>query len=877
MSEIPKELHEALADRYALESVLGRGGMATVYLADDLRHDRRVAVKVLQPELAAAVGAERFLAEIRTTAKLRHPNILPLFDSGDAAGSLFFVTPYVDGETLRDRLADQGQLPVPEALRIARGILRGLEHAHKQGVVHRDIKPANILLQDGEALVADFGIAFAVGAEARRLTQTGLTVGTPQYMSPEQATAEDRVGPTTDLWSTGCVLYEALTGEPPFDAKTSQGVVGKVLTQDPVPATERRKAVPPHVAYALTRSLEKLPADRFQTAGEFAAALTAGEAVRVLPASGEPRPWRLLAGVGAAGLLLGALLTSALLSNSSGDRSRGVVRFRIPAALQNAQTRATAITPQGHVVAEGGNRKPLLIRRLDRMDEPATVASAGFHPFFSPDGEWVAYFDAAGLRKMPVGGGSAVDLAPLVDRTLGGTWMGDRIVFANTGGLYLLSEDGGTPVVLAEPNADQDELHYAWPHFLPGGRIVLFTIVSTEASSDSEGVIAALDLESGEVTPILRGGSTPRYVEGERLLFSTGGRLQAVSFDPSSLQTGDAPVEALPDPVMVVRSYGADFDVAANGTLIYAPPYVQPERTLAWVTPEGSLEDLGAPARHYVYPRLSPDGLRLVVDLSPPNRQRDLYVWDSALGSLNRLTDEPGEELFGVWSRDGRTVYYSANVDGPFGVWARAADGSGESRLVYQGDRPTFLMGMTPDGDRLVATTVRENSGGFDIMSVSVTDPSDVQIHLATEYNETSPSVSPDGQWLAYSSNSTGQPQVYIGRFPDASGSRWQVSVDGGQHPVWGATGDHLFWRDPTGDIIRTEVAFDPEPSVGAAGVAAPHTDQLFAAEGTERRHAVSPRDGRILLSRPLAQQEEGGVVMVLNWFEELNRLIPPS
>ncbi|NNF29086.1 MAG: serine/threonine-protein kinase, partial [Gemmatimonadetes bacterium] len=746
-----------------------------------------------------------------------------------------------------------------------------------RGIVHRDIKPANILLQDGEPLVADFGIAFAVGPEARRLTQTGLTVGTPQYMSPEQATADERVGPTTDVWSTGCVLYETLTGEPPFDAKTSQGVVGKVLSQEPVRATERRRAVPLHVADAMSRALEKLPADRFQTAGEFAAALSGQGTTHPAPSTRDTASWRLAAGVGAAAFLLGALLSGLLLTGQSADPPSGLVRFRVPAALQNAQARATAIARQGDVIAEGGARKPLIVRRLDRMDVGSVVAGAGFHPFFSPDGEWLAYFDGRGLRKVSVAGGSPVDIASVGARSLGGTWRQDRIVFATTEGLTRVSEDGGTTQVLAEPDPDQGELYYAWPHLLPDGRTLLFTILSTDASSDSHGVIAALDMETLETTPVLRGGSNPRFVGGDRLLFSSGSRLRAVPLDPSTLQLDAEPVEVLSDPVMIVRSYGADFDVSDQGALVYAPPYVQPERTLVWVTPRGGFEDLGAPARHYVYPRLSPDGLRLTVDISPPNRLRDLYVWDSSLGSLSRLTDEPGEELFGVWSRDGGTIYYSANVSGPFGLYARAADGSGEPRLLHQGSRHLFAMSTTPDGARLLATTPGDPGGGFDIVSISLSDPQDVQVHLATEHAEESPEVSPDGRWLAYASNSTGQFQVYLGRFPDAGGQRWQVSVEGGNHPVWSATGDRMYWRAPSGDIMETELAFEPDPSILNSVVAASHTDQLYAAESTARRHAVSPVDQRVLLTRPLAQPEEGGLVVILNWFEALDRLVPPD
>ncbi|MEJ2206866.1 MAG: serine/threonine-protein kinase, partial [Gemmatimonadota bacterium] len=272
-SHLPSRLTTALADRYRLERPLGEGGMATVYLAQDLKHNRRVAIKVLKPELAAVVGAERFLAEIETTANLQHPHILPLFDSGEADGFLFYVMPYVEGETLADRIAREKQLPVEEAVRIATSVANALQVAHEEGIVHRDIKPGNILLSRGEPLVADFGIALAVGAGGARLTETGLSVGTPYYMSPEQATGDQAIGPAADTYALACVLFEMLVGEPPYPGNTAQAVLGKIIQGLPVSATAARKTVPANVDAAIRKALEKLPADRFATSQDFAVAL----------------------------------------------------------------------------------------------------------------------------------------------------------------------------------------------------------------------------------------------------------------------------------------------------------------------------------------------------------------------------------------------------------------------------------------------------------------------------------------------------------------------------------------------------------------------------------------------------------------------------
>src|SRR5690242_12598470 len=274
MPELLSRLQSALSDRYRLDREIGAGGMATVYLAEDVRHDRRVALKVLRPELAAVIGAERFLAEIKLTANLQHPHILPLFDSGEAESYLFYVMPFVEGETLRDRISREKQLPVADALRIATEVLAALDYAHRHGVVHRDIKPENILLHDGSALVADFGIALAASkASGARMTETGMSLGTPHYMSPEQAMGEREITPRSDVYALGAVLYEMLTGDPPFTGSTAQAVVARVVTETPRPLLAQRHTIPRQVEAAVLTALEKLPADRFATAAEFAAAL----------------------------------------------------------------------------------------------------------------------------------------------------------------------------------------------------------------------------------------------------------------------------------------------------------------------------------------------------------------------------------------------------------------------------------------------------------------------------------------------------------------------------------------------------------------------------------------------------------------------------
>src|SRR5256712_541392 len=381
MSDALERLGAALAEHYAIERELGAGGMATVYLARDLKHDRHVALKVLRPELAAVLGIERFLSEIRVTAHLQHPHILPLFDSGQAGGLIYYVMPHVEGESLRQRLEREKQLPIAEALMLAGGVGSALDYAHRHGVIHRDIKPENVLFQDGQAVVADFGIALALSAAGgSRLTETGLSLGTPQYMSPEQATGDRLIDARSDIYSLASVLYEMLAGEPPHTGPTVQSVIAKVLTDRPRPLRQLRESVPPHVEAAVLKALAKVPADRFQTAAEFVDALarpgwaaalaTPGRFGRV--AARDVAPWAV------AGLATGFALWAWLRPRPE-PLARPVARFTLalpPSAPLPEAGPTRALSPDGSRIVYvsslvTGNQ--LFSRKRDLL-EPGPIA-----------------------------------------------------------------------------------------------------------------------------------------------------------------------------------------------------------------------------------------------------------------------------------------------------------------------------------------------------------------------------------------------------------------------------------------------------------------------------------------------------------------------
>ncbi|MDX2262182.1 MAG: protein kinase [Gemmatimonadales bacterium] len=488
-------LAAALADRYTIERELGAGGMATVYLAQDLKHDRKVAIKVLKPELAAVLGADRFVVEIKTTAALQHPHILPLFDSGSADGFLFYVMPFIQGETLRSKLDRETQFGIDEAVRITRDVADALDYAHRHGVVHRDIKPENILLHDGRPMVADFGIALALSAAAGgRMTETGMSLGTPHYMSPEQATADKEISGRSDIYSLGSVLYEMLTGNPPHTGSSAQQIIMKIIAEGVEPVTKYRKSVPPNVAAAVAKSLEKLPADRFESAKAFAEALgnTAFTTMHASASGGHASAsrrggrWAMpVLGIVllAAGLGIGALLTRRPAPAPQ------VVRFTFPAGpgqrlgFNRGVDASFALSPDGTRIAyaafdSGATQATLHVRSLDQFTSVSFPGTEGaFNVFWSPDGLWIGFLTTQRtVSKVAASGGPVSQLATGADRTNGAPSWGDDhfIVYHVNERAMRVSDGGGATMPLVD--STKNPRGSAAPLVLPGSRAVLLAI-----------------------------------------------------------------------------------------------------------------------------------------------------------------------------------------------------------------------------------------------------------------------------------------------------------------------------------------------------------------------------------------------------------------
>lgn len=874
------QLNNALAGRYTVERQIGQGGMATVFLARDVRHERRVAVKVLSPELGAVVGKERFLAEIRVTANLQHPHLLPLFDSGEAEGQLFYVMPYVDGESLRDRLTREKQLPVDEALRIASAVGGALQYAHRHGVIHRDLKPENILLQEGQPLVADFGIALAVSvAGGARVTQTGISLGTPHYMSPEQATGDRAIDGRTDIYSLGAVTYEMLTGEPPHTGSTAQAIIAKVLTDKPRSIRLTRETIPRHVEAAVECALAKLPADRFATAQEFVEALRGTRAVAIGEhdvwrasastdsATGTRRrrtlalalPWALLAAVALA-LLVPALNRPALprpvrLVLDLGDS----IEVRTPGA-----PRALAISPNGLRIAfSGGTRQNtgIFVRELERFEARMIRGTDnGSQPSFAPDGRSLLFGAGGTLRRVDLDGSGATvsDLG-----TTGWSWGDNGVVLLYVPGapsaLFQTTSNGGTPRRVVAATGDP-YITFQNPHLLPGSRSALLTLYRSSVNA-ADARVGAVRLEDGEIVDLGVAGFSPRYVDGYLIFVRADGVIAGAKFDARRLRL-TSPVVQLVDQVLVRQGSGADFDVSQSGTLVYRTGFAA--REVVAVSMAGRATPVMPILRESYYPRYSPDGRRIAMGIVDPGRRPDTWILDRQSGALTRLTLSGGDRP--EWTPDGRSVLtYRSDSAGSSYIERHLLDG-GSAPAPFTAVRGQQVpeIAMPRGGRGFLAARV----GGplRDISIAPVDSPMALRPFVATPAEEMHPSVSPDGRWLAYVSNESGRQEVYVRPMP-GPGGRIQVSAAGGTEPMWSPRGDELFYRG-SGKIIRARVTLGANPDV----VREELFDDVYQPGVLHQNYDVSP-DGRTLLFTRSAGPELK-LVVVLNWLTEVRERI---
>ncbi|HET6579691.1 MAG TPA: protein kinase [Gemmatimonadales bacterium] len=879
-------LSTALAGRYRLERELGAGGMATVYLAQDLRHDRKVALKVLRPELSAILGAQRFLAEIKTTANLQHPHILSLFDSGEADGLVFYVMPYVEGESLRARLTREKQLPVDEAVRIAREVADALDYAHRHGVIHRDIKPENILLHDGRALVADFGIALAAARSegGSRMTETGMSLGTPYYMSPEQAMGEREITAKSDVYALGCVTYEMLTGEPPFTGPTAQAIIARVMTEEPRPLVLQRKTIPPHVEAAVLTALSKLPADRFATAAQFAEALSRPGLATV--ATTPLRPRERAAGTRsrrARALALAPWIVAllALAGAAWSWRGRPAPRGTSWQYLElgeglspNTIAPSLALSPDGTILAvrENGQNGRLYVKRrseLHAVPVPGTERAA--YPAFSPDGQWISFIADGRLKKVRVGEGGVTTIADSANAPFGGsTWLDDGSVVYTGPEIDELSRvpaAGGPPAVVLR-DSTLAGLGLGNPAALPDGRGVLFTVCTSGCVTMS---VHVLDLRTGAQRVLLSDAVSASYLPtGHLLYFRRDGSALAAPFDLEHLRTA-GPAVAVLDGVMIGTG-SAFLAWSPAGTLVYlqgsaAGAELEPVR----VGRDGAAAVIDTAWRGgFNSFAVSPDGRRLAVGVGLTSGTLGIWIKQLDRGPFSRLTFG-GQDRRPAWSPDGRDVAFIRDSLNGSSVYARLADGSAPERPLARLDRQVQEVSWSPDGRWLLLRTDNGGPGAGDIVGVRTTGDSAPVPLVSTPFTELHPAASPDGHWLAYTSIESGTNEVYVRPFPSTTGGRWQVSNGGGSEPRWSPDGRELFYLDGSFRLVAAELRTSPTFEVSELR---PLFDAArFTIDIYHTSYDVLPGGRGFLFLRPRqADRAAAGPLLVQaeNWFAEV-------
>ncbi len=885
-------LSSALADRYAIERLIGEGGMATVYLARDIRHNRHVALKVLRPDLGAVVGVERFLAEIQVTANLQHPNLLPLFDSGAAGDLLFYVMPYVQGESLRVRLDREKQLPVDEAIRLATAIGGALDYAHRQGVIHRDLKPENVLLQEGQPLVADFGIALAVSnAGGTRITQTGLSLGTPHYMSPEQATGDRVIDGRTDIYSLGALAYEMLTGEPPHTGTTSQAIIARVLTERPRSIRASRSSVPDHVEAAVERALEKLPADRWPTAREFTEGLAGARSVTrsatsaTSSAAGTAASRKALPGkpgvreatawtLAAAGIAFGWWATTR--PEVVQPMTRSTIDIPDSTTLNasfNGFMPSVAVSRDGSLLAFIGSqpgrfvRPALYVRRLDSL-EPRLLEGGDYAsgPSFSPDNAWLAFVDRnRTLRRIPVAGGTSQALADSVTWV---TWGDDgAIYFARpSSGIWAIA-GGGEPRKIVSSDSASGILGFTHLEVLPGSKLALVRVRAGAGRTYS----TTVDLVTGRLGKLRFAGSTPKFVAPGFLLYqSEDGALSAVPFSIDKGEATGPPVRVAED-VDAITNGGLDYSVAANGMILarrVTGVSLGPTQ-LVQLDQRGTTKVIRQDNQRYDQPRLSPDGSHIVLRVGAgAYNTGDLWVLELASGALTRLTS--GNNSYRpTWSRDGKRIYYMTGNPGTSKVMAKPWDGSGTDSVVLDRTQiAEFAEGPTGGWSAL------RNYGQRDILIVPTDSIASAQPRpfVVGPSNETDMTFSPSGRLLAYQSDETGRQEVYVRPVP-GPGPRVPVSVNGGQRPFWSRDGGTLYFN--AGTTIMA-AAITEQPSVAVT-----RRDSLFnASVATDALNMAVLPGGRGFVAVLDPERQVAvpySLTLITNWQSLFDRIEAPT
>ena len=873
---------------YRILEKLGEGGMGEVYLAQDTGPlDRKVALKFPSQEMQQdPVARQRFLREARSAAALDHPYVCHIHEVGEDGEQSFISMEYIAGQSLKDRLA-KGPLELKDALQKATEIAEALEAAHKQNIVHRDLKPANIMLTpEGHVKVMDFGLAKrltpAEGPESREntlssgLTATGATLGTLPYMSPEQVRGQE-VDSRSDIFSFGVVLYEMLTGVHPFKKDTPVETANAILNEASPLVGEHVANAPVLLQHTVRKMLVKEPDRRYQLVHDVrtdlgdlidavnnpseAQAAVDSEATR--PEIAAPVWWRRLflwAVIGlvtvGAGWLLGLLLWDPEYDPQSTQARSIQFPVILPEGDRIHPNSRLALSPDGTKLvytAIRGKTRQLYLRDLGELEvRPIPGTEGGWVPFFSPDGKWVGFFgdiaDSPGeLKKVSLLGGEPQHICEVGESARGASWGQDgTIIFGKRPGLWRVSETGGTPEQLTE-----DNLVFS-PRILPDGRAVLFFLLDVDR-------IDVLSFETREQEIVISPGVQPLYVPTGHLIYYWNGDLLAVPFDLEELR-----VSGPATPVLEEVGKRWNFDISANGTLAYVPGESgEPNKTLVWVDRQGTKSPVSEVRRRFETPRLSPDGKRLAA-----TADQNIWIYEIDRDIWTPLT-VGGDSYCPIWTPDGSRITFVRR--GEFNLFWTAADGTGEVEPLTTdlSQNLRFPTSWSPDRQAL-AYQESHAQRDYDLWVLPV--GGEPKPFLATEFREVQPMFSPNGHWIAFTSNRSGRREIYVTRYP-GGGRKEQISREGGHNPVWERTGKELFFRNGE-KMMAVSIQTDPTFKAGTPKVL--FEGDFYQGRGTTWPSYDITADGqRFVLVQADKEEAPTQINVVLNWFEELKRLVP--
>jgi serine/threonine-protein kinase len=886
---------------FKIERELGRGAVGVVYLAHDTKLDRQVAIKSLPADVVSDYKVQkRWQREAKVLASLNHPNIATIYEElEEVEGVSYLVLEYVPGQTLAELIAE-GDLRTEEVLTTALQVAEALAAAHEHGIIHRDLKPGNIkITPEGTVKVLDFGLAKSVGQEYKnrqtRITEPGRVLGTPAYMSPEQARGK-QIDKRSDIWSFACVLFEMLAGIVPFEGDTVSDMLANILHKEP----DWKKLpdnTPANILVLMRRCLEKNPNRRLHDIAD--AAIEINETIN-LPATAPPmtttsfdvvpaRGYKKLIAVSAVcffiGIIMGALAIWCRLHPVSLQKQPArsfTINPQTTFDIEVLWHHALAFSPDGQRLAyvEQGDdgRRRIYLRELDKFQaKPLPGTEGAISPFFSPDGQWLGYVDhfKRKLKKVPVKGGEPIVLCECL-QFRGASWGNDdNIIFTPAGGstdessLWQISASGGQKERLTINDSNEGEYGHFWPQILPGGKAVLFMNIG-RGFEDHQ--IEIFSLVTKKRRSIFKGGTYARYIPTGHLIYGRNETLYAVRFDPEKLQMIGPHIPIISG-VMTPQSWSAQFTVSPDGSLAYIPVKARSsELRPVWVDRQGQVEYLpGATSRGYINVRISPDGALAAFTIQDGD-SRDIWIYDLTRHMHNPLTSD-GTSGLPFWMLDGRFLLFGSYRAGKPQLFRQSVTGGGQAELLATLEAPVGVMtSCSSDGKEFLFARSDPKQPRLDqdiwVVRLKQNQEHSYRPYIQRDINQREAVWSSCGQWVAYSSDESGRWEIYVEPYP-GPGPKVPVSTEGGQQPIWSRDGKELFYRSGNKMIAA---AVETKPQFKITGYSELFEGRYLSMSSLQN-YDVAP-DGRFLMIQETKESTPLGINVVLNWFDELKRLV---